>query len=146
MIHPRVQLVSAEVVATMRGISRENIYELLDGGADTFNWVFNVGTSERLREPRFWTRELREPVAVRDLALDEVIRQIVPRRDLLQGQFCGLPKWQVAELLRVSRRQLLELNGELPAVPHAGGMYVAREKIEHFFRRRWLFAGVTQDH
>lgn len=144
MIHPRVQLVTAEVVATMRGIPRELVYELVDGGTDSFMWVFNVSTSPRLRDPRFWTRELREPVATQIFGLEEVIQQLVPRRDQLPGQFCGLPKWQLGDLLRVSRRQLLELADELPAEPHLGGMFVRRSHIEAFFRRRWLFANVVR--
>ena len=144
MIHPRVQLVTAEVVATMRGISRENVYELVDGGTDTFMWVFNVGQGNK-RELRFWTRELREPVAVRDFHLDEVVRQIVPRRDLVPGQFCGMPNWELVDLLRLTRPALMDLRDELCGEARSGGIYYPRPAIEDFFRRRWLFAGVLAE-
>jgi hypothetical protein len=144
MIHPRIHLVSAEVVATMRGVSREQVYELVDGGAaggkDAYLWVFNVGTF-RERELRFWAQELREPAASRGLSLDEVVHRLVPRRDLVPGQFCGLPNWQVGELLRLRRQQLLNLRQELQAVPRSGGIYIPRPALENFFKRRWLFAG-----
>lgn len=143
MIHPRVILVHAEVVATWRGVSREMVYDLVDGGGDEMGsllWVFNVCASlGRERELRFWARELREPQAVKDFSLDEVIRQIVPRREAVPGQFCGLPNWQVRDLLRVSRRTLLDLRGELGTVQHQGGLYVPRATLENFFRRRWCF-------
>ena len=145
MIHPRVQLVTAEVVATMRGISRDSVYELVDGADDAngaFMWVFDVGTSVS-RELRFWARELREPVAVRNFSLEEVIGQLVPRRDLVPGQFCGLPNWQVGELLRVSKGTLINLRPELNAEARSGGIYIPRPALEDFFRRRWLFAGVA---
>jgi hypothetical protein len=150
MIHPRVILVTAEVVATMRGISREAAYALADGadfnfpfssGPAAYQWVFNVATHPTSeRELRFWARELNTPAAVQTLTLDEVIRQIVPRRDIVPGQFCGLPNWQVGDLLRVSRATLLGLRRELQAVPHAGGIYVPRAALETFFRRRWCYA------
>jgi len=144
MIHPRITLVHAEVVATMRGISRESVYELVDGAGDgdlgAFVWVFNVCASPGLRELRFWSRELHEPLSVRGFDLEEVIRQIVPRRDALPGQFCGLPNWQVRDLLRVSRATLMELRDELDTVQYKGGLYVPRESLENFFRRRWCFA------
>ncbi len=144
MIHPRVNLVHAEVVATMRGVAREAVYDLVDGvgnNGESFIWVFNVcARPNRERELRFWSRELNQPAAVRGLLLEEVIRQIVPRRDVVPGQFCGLPNWQVRDLLRVSRRTLLDLRSELGSVPHNGGMYVPRVALESFFRRRWCFA------
>jgi hypothetical protein len=144
MIHPRVNLVHAEVVATMRGVSREAVYDLVDGaGSDgeSYLWVFNVcACPKRERELRFWSLELNNPKAVRSLNLEEVIKQIVPRRDVVPGQFCGLPNWQVRDLLRVSRRTLLDLRPELGSVPHNGGMYVPRAELEKFFRRRWCFA------
>ena len=149
MIHPRVILVSAEVVATMRGISREAAYALADGvdevpltsGPSTYQWVFNVGTNPtHERELRFWSRELNQPEAVSGMTLDDVVRQIVPRRELLPGQFCGLRNWEVGELLRVSKVTLLALRRELQAVPRAGGIYIPRASLENFLRHRWCYA------
>ena len=132
MIHPRVHLVTAEVVATMRGISGESVYHRVDTG-DGWMWVWNVGAA-RGRELRFWSRELREPAATKSFQLEDVIRQIVPRREL----FGSVQKWEVCDLLRVSRYQVSEL--QLPFVPRAGGMWIATGDLENFFRRRWLFA------
>ena len=148
MIHPRVTLVHAEVVATLRGVSREAIYDAVDGAdgtGDSFMWVFNVcASAQRERELRFWSPELNAPETVRGLNLEEVIRRIVPRRDVVPGQFCGMPNWQVRDLLRVSRRTMLDLRDELQAVPHQGGIYVPRAGLESFFRRRWCFAATNK--
>ena len=130
MIHPRVHLVTAEVVATMHGISCEAVYHRVDT-AEGWMWVWNVGAGSE-RSLRFWSRELTGDTS--KLALDAVIHQIVPRREMSGG----LQKWEVAELLRVSRRQLLDL--DLRFVPRAGGMWIATTDLETFFRRRWLFA------
>ena len=150
MIHPRIIMVSAEVVATMRGISREAVYALADGanfeiplssGPSTYQWVFNVAANPtRERELRFWTRELNQPAAVSAMTLDDVVRQIVPRRELLPGQFCGLRNWEVGELLRLHKSSLLSLRRELQAVPRAGGIYIPRASLENFLRRRWCYA------
>jgi hypothetical protein len=141
MIHPRVQLVTAEVVATMRGVSRETVYAWADGGFgdESFLWVFNVASRTSERELRFWKTEIETPAATRRLALNAVVAQIVPRREALPGQFCGLPNWQVGDLLRLSRQQLLNLREELGAVPHNGGIYVPRANLEQFFIRRWCY-------
>jgi hypothetical protein len=147
MIHPRVTLVTTEVVATMRGISREAAYSLADGGLgdECFMWVFNVATNpERERELRWWRRELETPLETRSLSLEEVIRQIVPRRDVLPGQYCGLRNWEVGELLRISRMALLTLREELQAEPRNGGIYVPRAALEKFLRTRWCYAKATQ--
>lgn len=132
MIHPRITLVTAEVVATMRGCSCEAVYQRVDTDAG-WQWVFNVGTG-RERELRFWSREQLQPAETRSLQLPEVIQQIVPARNLSGGY----QKWEVGELLRVSRQRLLEL--DLRFAPRNGGMWVAQVDLENFFRRRWLFS------
>ncbi len=145
MIHPRIILVTAEVVATMRGVAREVIYQMADGayGGESYLWVFNIATNpERERELRFWSREINAPAATKNLSLSQVVQQIVPRREGLPGQFIGLRNWEVGELLRVPNVTLLALRGELQAVPHNGGIYVPRAALENFFARRWCYANV----
>jgi len=132
MIHPRIILVTAEVVATMRGLTCEAVYNQVD--TDTgWQWVWNVGGG-RERSLRFWSKEQNFPEATRNLRLEEVIGQLVPRRELSGG----FQKWEVAELLRVSRRQLMDL--EMPFVPRHGGMWIPAEELKNFFRRRWCYA------
>ena len=152
MIHPRVQLVSADYIATMFGVSKEAVHDNNTGWkraecdeALAYRWVFNVASDQNVkRELRFWSREVSDPRGTRSLQLEEVIRAMVPRRDVVPGQFCGLRNWEVGDLLRVSRAVLLELREELQARPHNGGIYVPRAALEDFFRRRWCFANCVR--
>jgi hypothetical protein len=147
MIHPRIILASADAVATHRGVSLEAIYDQVDGGFgdESFLWVFNIASDlNAKRELRFWSREINAPESTRSLDLEDVIKAIVPRRDALPGQFCGMRNWEVGDLLRVSRPMLLDLRVELEAVPHNGGIYVPRAALEKFFRRRWCYHNHNQ--
>ena len=150
MIHPAVMLVSAEVVATMRGISREAVYALAEETRLTAHgpaggsllWIFNVSTRESGdRELRFWSTELANPLAVQCLTIDQVVARVVPARVALPGQFPGLSFWQAGDLLRVSRASLLELRPHLAPEDHRGCLYVRAETLRNFLKRRWLFAG-----
>lgn len=136
MIHPRVHLVTAEVVATMHGISCEAVYHRVDT-AEGWMWVWNVGAA-RGRELRFWSKEQLFRTETKNLELNEVVRKLVPTR-ALSG---GMQKWEVCDLLRVSRYQVSEL--QLPFIPRAGGMWISTSELENFFRRRWLFASTKR--
>jgi hypothetical protein len=131
MIHPRVQLVTADFVGTLHGLSTEAVYKRVDTD-EGWMWVFNAGTGTE-RALRFWKREQVEPLATRCLHLEEVIRQIVPPRQLSGGW----QKWEVADLLRLSRRRLMELN--LNFQPRNGGLWLPQAELTHFFRTRWLY-------
>jgi len=148
MIHPRITLVTADYIATERGISVEAVHEMVDGlgdNAESFTWVFNIAPAMNIkRELRFWAKEVINPAQASGLSLEAVLKAIIPRREAVPGQFVGLCNWEVRELLRVSRRTLIELREELKAVPHNGGIYVPRQALEDFFRRRWVFASVPK--
>jgi hypothetical protein len=102
-----------------------------------FLWVFNVGVGNS-RELRFWTGEIASPRQVRQLKISEVVRRIVPRREL-PGQYCGLRNWEVGELLRVPRQTLITLRADLGAVIHDGGVWVPRAAVERFLTHRWIY-------
>ena len=146
-IHPRITLVTTEVVGSVKGCSREQVYDQVDGGRDTFLWVFDVSAElgKSRRELRFWTRELERPAEVRGLKLVEVLPLIVPRRDLFPSQFPGLPYWQVRDLLRVSRELMLQLRTEMQIELRSGAMWVRRDSIETFLRRRWVSAATENE-
>ncbi len=145
MIHPSVQLVSAETVASIRGLPRAAIYKVADGNfaGCSYNWVWNVGTGSE-RELRFWSKEVNDQKSVAHLSIDQVIQHIVPRREKIPGQFCGMRNWEVGDLLRVSNITLLALRKELEVVAREGGIYIPRHSLENFFRRRWCYADTAQ--
>jgi hypothetical protein len=134
-IHPRIKLVTAEVVASIRGISREAIYDESLAESDLqYIWVFNVSANpdkEGERELRFWTRELQDPAQVQTLSLDDVINQILPGRPTLAN-------WEVRDLLRLSREHLRRLRPELEATELNNTIQIPRSGLEKFFRRRWI--------
>ncbi len=153
MIHPRVIFVRAAYIAAIRGVSVESVYDLVDGAGnfrpepkakspepDSYTWVFNVSAG-RMRELRFWSREVDHPDATRGLSLDRVIHYIVPRRDQVPGQYAGLRNWEVGDLLSLSRKQLIQLRGELHAHNREGTIWMPRAALEDFLRRRWIFSG-----
>jgi hypothetical protein len=131
IVHPSIKLVSPEVVATIRGISRESLYEQsLAGGL--YRWVFNVGSNPaRERELRFWARELKDPAAVRTVTIKTVIDQILPPGPPMSNL-------QVCDLLRVTRPHLFSLRAELQGKAHNNRIFFARTALVKFFQRRWI--------
>jgi hypothetical protein len=121
----------------MRGVSDETALSLADG---ELQFVFDIAPKPKTkRELRFWVREVENPKAVAALTINAVIAQIVPRRDAIPGQFCGLRNWEVGNLLRASRATLISLRDELAARPRSvGGIWIPRSALENFLRSRWL--------
>jgi hypothetical protein len=146
LLPPRIPLVSANFVATMRGQRLETFLESVGSAVkgESLMWVFDVSprmTNKRLL--RFWSNELHDPAGAKKLTLEQVVKQLVPRRDAVPGQFVGLRNWEVGDLLRVSNSTLLEMHKELRAVSRDGGIYIPRAALEDFFYRRWIFANTA---
>jgi hypothetical protein len=138
LFHSTVKLVPASFVAILRGINDEAALALAD---DHYQWVWDVSINRKRRDLRFWTKELEDRKVVSNLSLDQVIEQIVPRRDLVPGQFCGLCNWEVTDLLHISRRHMINLRKELGSPRRADGkVWTRRQALERFFRERWLGA------
>jgi hypothetical protein len=134
MIPSHVQLVTADFVGTLHGLTTETVHHRVDTGAG-WMWVFNVGTGDE-RALRFWKREQFAPQAVRGFDLEAVIAEIVPDRARARWQ-----KWEVASLLRVSRQHLVGLGFDFES--ENGGLFIPQQDLRAFFRQRWLFASTV---
>jgi hypothetical protein len=139
-IHPTAVLVDASVVAAVRGVPVDRVFNWVDGDRNNWLlWVWNVGAQNHgKRELRFWSVEINQCEPVASLAIETVIDRIVPRRNL-PGQSVGLRNWELAALLNISRSSLQALRGELAFRETDEGIFYGRETIVSFLQRRWLF-------
>jgi len=140
LFHPSVKLVPVSSLAVLRGVSDETAIEM----AECLQWVFNIAPRPNYkRELRIWVREIKEPQAVLNFTPDQVIDEIFPRRPALPGVWGGFSNGDIGRVLRVSRKTMIALRGELAAVsrPDRGGeIWVKRESLVRFLKRRLIGA------
>lgn len=139
-IHKRSVLVGADTVASVRGITIEKVYELVDGGLgdEKLLWVWDMSSGGRdRRNLRFWAREINEPRTTDRLTLENVVQLIIPRRTAIKGQFDGLRNWEIVSLFRLEKPQVISLREELKADLRDDGVYYPRPALEDFLRKRW---------
>jgi len=134
-------LLRVQTVADLRGVPEKRIIELADLH---YTWVWNVSSGTCRRALRFWNQEVLNPAATAGLCLSQVIERLLPRPNLLPGQFDGLRSEQVITLLRLHRSSLHELRDELGGVERYGNLCIPRAGLESFLRRRWLLADVPR--
>lgn len=99
-LHTRTALVTTETVRAALGIDAETVATRVDSGE--IRWVFDVSAAtgdqdNRLRELRFWLREVIAPGSAHQMAPRDVVEAIVgsPSREFFRSG-------EVAHLLLVS--------------------------------------------
>jgi hypothetical protein len=125
----RTVLVDVNSVRAALGIDADSVSAKIDNGE--LQWVFDVSTSRtKIRELRFWAREVIAPESVAFLSLSKVISQIVPQsRDWFHGS-------EIAHLLLISRPTLMLLSGELKGEIINHSLRVKRTALEKFLALR----------
>lgn len=128
----QTQLVPMAFVRAARGISAEVIQGDVDSGA--LRLVWNVSTGRRIKELRFWLKEIVEPASVARLSVTEAIATILGEQ---RTRWRGV---EVAQLLMVSRPQIHRLRKRraLPGKVTGGTLWIQRAVLEKFLTDRWL--------
>jgi hypothetical protein len=132
-INTRTVLVDTNTVRAARGVDADSVLAATDAGE--LRWVWDVSAAaaaeRRVRELRFWAREVIMPEGTRGLTLEQVLECIVPPG---RETFAGT---QVGQLLMVSRPTMLALYAEMSAVLVGRAITVPRRGLERFLRSRW---------
>jgi hypothetical protein len=132
-VSPRVRLLTLATVRALRGCVTEKIKGEVDAGA--YLWVFDFSLvyeapDSRSHALRFWVADVAEENGVKDMALDDVVDQILPptRAAFTSEDLC----------LRfsVNRVTLFRLRKRLGC----GCGSVKRETLAGFLKARWLRA------
>lgn len=133
----RTVLMKVDSVMDTKGVSADVVYEMADG--EGLQWVWNVATdpASKIRDLRFWSREIISPEITRSLDIDEVITLILGERKNFQAG-------EVCHLLRVRRPTLLKLRDQLCGHLGAPGTIFFRAGICGFLKARWLGCGASK--
>jgi hypothetical protein len=133
----RTVLVTTDVLRAVRGVDAETIHAAVDDFE--LRWVFNISADPaRVRELRFWTKEIIAPEFTRRLNLAKAINEIL-------GE--GRSRWrgvEIQHLLLVSRPTIMRLHrhGDLPGKVVKGTFWTPRPALESFLRTRWHSAAL----
>ena len=132
-LNQRTVLMKVDFVMDVRGVSADVAYDMADGG---LQWVWNVSVDPagKIRDLRFWSREVITPETTRNMNLATVLALILGERKNFQAG-------EVCQLLRVRRPTLINLRDQLcghlgahsTVFPHAG--------LHEFLTARWLGCG-----
>jgi hypothetical protein len=132
----RTALVTMETVRAALGVDAETIWMRIECGQ--LRWVFDVSAVTnsqpgRLRELRFWAREVIAPETCRELAPEAVVDQVVgvKEREHLRSS-------EVAHLLLVSDPHVGRLwqRGLLPGLIAGRTLKLRRDGLVTFLRER----------
>jgi hypothetical protein len=133
-LNPRTVLVKVDSVMDTRGVSADKIFEMADG--DGLQWVWNVAVNpkSKIRDLRFWAREVIAPEMTRGLSLEQVIAFILGDRKIFHAG-------DVCQLLRVRRPTLRSLRKMLGGkLQSRGGALFPRAGLFEFLKLRWIGA------
>lgn len=135
----RTVLIKVDTVMHLTGLSADAIYERAVGNSllGEFAWVWNVAADPagKIRDLRFWAREIVAPETTKRLSLDRVMKLLLPpkRVQYHSGEVCNT-------LLSIRRPTLQQLREELNGKLAAHSSFFPREGLEQFLRTRWLGA------
>jgi hypothetical protein len=135
-LNHRTVLVKVDFILDVRGVSADVAYDMADGG---LQWVWNVAVDPagKIRDLRFWSREVIAPETTRGLDINDVIDLILgTRKNLHAGEMC--------HLLRVRRPTLLELREELGGHLGVHGADFPPAGLRDFLKARWLGFGASK--
>jgi hypothetical protein len=135
-ISQRTVLVDTATVRAVRGVDADTVFNWVDDS--TLRWAWNVatGAKSKIRELRFWARDVIAPETTAALSVDQVIDLVLPlsREQFLSHELC--------QLLLISRPHLGELRTELGGVLVGHTIHVTRDNLVAFFHRRLIIAKV----
>jgi hypothetical protein len=141
-VSQRTVLVDVNGVRAARGVDADTVFASVEDALrdDHLRFVFDVATGApisdpaRIRELRFWAREIIAPETCRGIGLEEALLFIVPagRVWFQSGELC--------QLLLISRATLKCLGAELRGEIVDGSLRVRRTDLIKFFHRRWVAA------
>ncbi len=136
-LHQRTVLVTTETARAALGVDAETLMTRVESGG--LRWVFDVSAVDggprdgRLRELRFWVREIIAPETTRTLTPAQVVEQVVgtPSREHLRSG-------EVAHLLLVSDPHVGRLwqRGMLPGVIAGRALKLRRDGLVKFLNER----------
>jgi len=130
-LNQRTVLMKVDSVMDVRGVSADVAYEMADGDGLTWVWNVSVDPAAKIRDLRFWAREVIAPETTRHLEIDEAIALILgERKNFHAGETC--------QLLRVRRPTLLNLRPQLCGTLGAHGTVFPRTGLRDFLLSRWL--------
>jgi len=132
-ISDRTVFLDINGVRAARGCSADKVNALVDSG--DLLWVFDLGKrrgKKHLRELRFWCPEIVEAGQVAKLDLADVILRILPigRQSFNGSELC---QWFL-----ISRATVKRIGREIGGTVKNGLLYVQREPLADFLRRRWI--------
>jgi hypothetical protein len=135
-LNQRTVLLNVNSVMDVRGVSADAVYNM----ADELQWVWNVAVdpAAKIRNLRFWVREVITPETTRNLNLATVLALILGERKNFQAG-------EVCHLLRVRRPTLLNLRRQLSGkMQTCGGAIFPREGLFNFLKARWIGCGASK--
>lgn len=143
LVNPCTVLVKVDFVTALLGKPVDDVFAMVDGASLTdagLQWVWNIATNPKgkMRNLRFWVKEMSEPKSLAGLTLEEAIDRMLPitREEYFSGQVCSM--------FQIRRPTLHLLRKQLGVEQRKGARYFPRVSLAAFLRARWCGADAAQ--